>query len=145
MQRYDTTQASTIQRLVDYGNGLDISHGKLHTKATFTDSSGDKIIINYMSILDKYRDLINLHTTRVNFTEAEQMKYRYQPKRLSMDLYQTPELWSSILQINNIISTAEFTPKSLLVFTPDIFDVLNEILILEDTYIKENNAQVYGS
>ena len=140
---FTPSQTATIQDLVQFGKSLDLSHSKLHTKTSFLTDAGDKIIINYTSILDKYYDIIKKNTTIVDMTDEELNKYRFQPKRFCMDFYNTPELWSLLLRINNMTSTTQFDQKKIKVFTSNIFDILNEILILEESAIRENNDQVY--
>lgn len=143
---FDPLSTSTITEIISFGESLDFSHAKLHLKAKFTaDSDSHTVILNYESLLDKYTDLINKHVTSVTLSDADYAKYKYQPKLLCYDTYGTTELWSSILRINNIMSASQFTLQTLKMFTSDIFDVINEIFILEEDTIRDNNAEVYGS
>lgn len=136
-------RTSTIPDLIEYGKELAISHSTLHLKSSFTEG-GDTIIINYTSILDNYMPVLEQYIEDMELTDAEYQKYRFQPKLLSLDLYGTLELWSAILRINNITSITQFTLTNLKVFTENIFDVINEILILEEGAIKKNKDDVYG-
>lgn len=138
------SKTSSIQDIIDYGKKLDISHSKLHIKSNFLDDKGDNIIINYTSILDKYYDLVMKSVITYSMTDDEYIKYVYRPKTLSYDLYNTVELWSAILRINNLFSAAQFNKQVVKVFSTDIFEIINEILILEEKAIKENNKAVYG-
>jgi hypothetical protein len=132
----------SMQGLIDYSKSLDISHAKLHFK-TLIQSEQNKLIINTMSIIDKYYDVIKANTVDYQMTDAELIKYKFQPKYLSFDLYGTTELWSLILKVNNMLSATQFTRRNIKILTNNIFSVLNEILILEDKEIKENNLLVY--
>jgi hypothetical protein len=80
----------------------------------------------------------------ITFTDEEYMKYRFQPKRFCMDFYDTTELWSSILRINNMTSASQFVNQTIKAFTQDVFDVINEIMILEDERIRDNRLEIYG-
>lgn len=135
-------KCNTISELVDYSKSLNISHSKIHIKGKFVDNNGNSIIMNYESLLNKYRDFLGKIIITRTLTDAEYAKYKFQPKLMSFELYGTTELWSSILSINNLTSASEFTMQKLKLFTYDIFDVINEILILEDDEIKANNAEV---
>lgn len=132
----------TISGIIDYGNSLDISHSKLHFKG-FAPSNGRQIIINYTSVLDKYFDLITKNLTVYTMTDLDFQKYKFQPKLLSYDMYGTTELWSAILKVNNLFSASQFTQQTINIFNSQIFEILNEILILEAPEIKKNNSEIY--
>lgn len=69
----------------------------------------------YSGFLDKpYRNhIVNILKDAVGMdvelTEAEVLKYRYNPKLLSYDVYGTPDLGYSILLINDMEHISEFT------------------------------------
>jgi len=133
-------ECNTIEDLIKYGNSLDISHDKLHLKASFSDNSNNLIIFNYNSLIEKYKYFLEKYIKTIEFNDTEYEKYKFKPKSLSMDLYGTTELWSAILRINDIISISEFSLKKIRLFTTDILSVLNEVLILEEGNIKENKS-----
>jgi hypothetical protein len=134
-------KANTISDLIEYGKSLDISHDKLHFKAKIENSDGSITIINYMSLLDRYMEYLNPVIKTVTLSDAEFSKYKFQPKTLSFEMYGTTELWSLILRINNLTSAAQFTLKTLKLPTTDIFEVLNEIIILEMDEVKKNRTE----
>lgn len=137
-------EMSNMETLIKAGKNLDISHEKIHLKAFFTDKGNKKIIINYTSLIDKYQDFMSKIIIDYEMTDEEFIKYKFQPKKFCMDMYGTTELWSTLLRINNMVSALQFTNKKIKAFTQDIFDVLNEILILEDDKLKSNRIEVYG-
>jgi hypothetical protein len=137
-------EMSNMESLIKAGKNLDISHEKIHFKAFFIDKENHKIIINYTSLIDKYYDFLKKIIVDYEMTDEEFIKYKFQPKRFCMDMYGTTELWSTLLRINNMVSAIQFTNKKIKAFTQDIFDVLNEILILEDDRLKSNRIEVYG-
>jgi len=131
---------NTIEELVLYGNSLDISHNKLHLKASFSDSSNNILIFNYSSLVEKYKYFLEKYTKNIEFSDIEYEKYKFKPKSLSVDLYGTTELWSAILRMNNVLSISQFSLKKIKLFTTNILSVLNEIMILEENNIKENKS-----
>jgi len=135
---------SSIETSIKYGQTLKVSNAKLHLKSTFTDSDV-KIIINYTSLLDKYYDVVVKNSSIEEFTEEEFMKYIYKPRLLSSDLYGTPELAPLIMSLNNISSVATFTTPKLRLPTREIFEIINEVMILESNAIKLNTNAVYSS
>jgi len=132
---------NTIDQLIEYGKKLDISHDKLHIKQSIKDPNGNIIIINYSSLIDKYYYFLEKIIKTVTLSDAEYQTYKFQPKMLSYKMYGTTELWSAILRINNLTSASEFKLKTLKLFTLDIFDMLNEILILEEDALKQNRME----
>ena len=55
-------------------------------------------------VLPRLKPLI----TRVAFDDEKQKKYRFNPKALSYDLYQTVDHWYIILALNGYLSTFDF-------------------------------------
>jgi len=133
-------ECNTLEDLILYGKSLDISHDKLHFKASFLDNSNNIIIFNYSSLIQKYKYFLEKYIRTIEFNDVEYEKYRFKPKSLSVDLYGTTELWSAILRINNVLSINEFSLKKIKLFTTEILSALNEILILEEKNIKENRS-----
>lgn len=144
MAMFNPFLSATIEQLVKSGKNLEMSHAKVHIKTSYVNPEGQKVIINYSSLLDKYYVFLQKIIVDITFTDEEYAKYKFQPKRFCMDHYGTTELWSSILRINNLTSASQFTNQTIRAFTNDIFDVLNEIMILEDETLKNNKLDVYG-
>jgi|GEM_PF-2698112 len=112
---------------------LEISYRNLHTnlKITNTNTSND-ILVPFASITNKYRHYLEKIIIPIKLNEKEQIRYRYQPKKLSLELYGTTELWNDLLIINNCVSIRTFTPKVVKVYDPDNYKkYLNEIMIIE--------------
>lgn len=135
----DLLSISTIPELIELFKQNPLTHDKLYLKATSLDEASDTIKINFLSILDRYYDYIVGQSIVVTFTDRDWMSYKYQPKRLSMNLYKTTELWSLILRINNMASMLEFNKKTLILPPVQlIFGIINEIMILEQENIDTN-------
>ena len=127
---------------------MEISYRKFHNTAEITynkeivGANGgikyDKTItIPYMSIISKYRHILdgipNL-IVKVKFDDKMTRKYKYNPKKLSYDIYSTTELWFELLRLNHCSSVTEFNIKNNIVNVynvKQIKNILNEIMILE--------------
>lgn len=123
-----------IEDLVYDGKDAEISYRHLHTNALITTNITSEYAINvpYLSLTNKYKDFLSAIVVNVTLTPEEVTRYRYKPKMLSYDLYGTTELWSSLLEINNVVSTIDFSFEKLNVYDPaKINALINEILILE--------------
>ena len=127
---YDHTY---ISKSIEDSRDADFRASNLYFTAAIEDkSSGDVIRVPYSSLTQKYSDILSQYVRIVGYTEAQFNKYQYKPKLLSQDLYGTTELWSSLLQLNGMISVLEFNKQYLKVYDPNIIlDVLNELLIIE--------------
>ena len=128
---------STIPQLIAYEKTLDISHNGMHFKSNFT-SNNNNVIINFSSVCDKYFDYVSKYSPLVTLSDREFIDYRFQPKKLSLHLYDTVELWSLMLKLNNMDSVLQFNKQTLYLPLRQIFEVLNEIIILEKNEISVN-------
>ena len=134
-------RCTTISDFKTYIDNVDISYPKVFIK-TLIDTTNGTLIVNYTSFMNKYYDYINSVTTNVILTDKELIKYKFRPKMLCMDLYNTVELWGLLLAVNNMTSITEFNRSKIKVFTTDIFSILNEIFILEKEKIINNNQLI---
>ena len=129
---------STLDELINYIKGEDISYRNLHTpiyirtNSRLTDET-DTFLIPYKSIMLNYMSYFRECVLTITMSENEKIEYRYKPKRLSNKLYGTTELWSSLLELNNMISIIDFNlEKDIKVFEPKKFkELLNEVMIQE--------------
>lgn len=131
--------SSYIEDQIELGSKEPVSHSVLHMKAKIIDKYEDKIIHCSMPLVTKYGDLLNPYIEEVEFDEYEFLKYKYKPRLLSLDIYDTPELWSAILLINNMVSVIDFTKRKIKLFKTNIMDIFEEMLILEEDNLRDNN------
>ena len=94
-------------------------------------SGENKLIVNYDTILTKYMYELKDLKERYELSNEDYIRYRFNPKLLSYDLYGTTELWALLLDINEISSVTEFDLQSVYVFPTSIVDRLERILNLE--------------
>ena len=126
-----------LDKWVEEGKDLAISHDALCLKT----KTGD-VIAPYQSLVCKYYYALLPFTHELELTDNDYIKYKNNPKLLSQDLYGTPELWSSIMYINNIVSIADFKKKKLLVFGTDIMNKLEELMVLAEEDITKNKLEL---
>lgn len=113
---------------------LEISYRMLHNNAYIVDSTSNRTIeIPFESLINKYKNILNDITIKVKFDDRLSRQYLFNPKLLSYDLYNTVELWSELLRLNNWSSISEFKPVQIKIYDPNKLKAfLNEILILEE-------------
>lgn len=137
------TKCNTIDDCIEYGKSLELAHSKLFERVTIETNDTNLIIANYTSILTQYMDYIKETLVEYTFTDEEFLTYQYKPKMFCYHVYGTMELWSLLLRVNNMISIMDFKEKTIKIFnTQVIFDLLNEIMILEKDDRQTNDLEV---
>lgn len=122
---------STIQELIDSVKDMEISYRNLHTNI-YIKNKEDIIKIPYKSIIQTYLPFFQDTVVTAKLNPDEIVMYRYKPKMLSFDLYGTTELWSSLMELNGVLSIVDFTLETPKVFHPNSFmKKLNEVMIME--------------
>nr|DAI10035.1 MAG TPA: hypothetical protein [Caudoviricetes sp.] len=138
----DFSNISTIEEQIDYGMDTPLSNSIMHMKEKFKDKN-DRVIVHCATpLITKYWDIIQNYVVDIELTEDEFLKYARRPRLLSLDKYETIELWASILLINNMVSPVQFNKRKIKMFTTDILEILEELLILEEGNIKLNDAYI---
>lgn len=103
------------------------------------------VIMNYQSIMDQYVQYIRDYITEIELSQEEMRKYRYNPKRLSFNLYGTTSYWWSIIFANQIHSLTEFDfsrDNVIKVFTREGISAFSTVLSVDKTFISENQSEV---
>ena len=103
------------------------------------------VIMNYQSIMDRYVQYIRDYITEIELSQEEMRKYRYNPKRLSFNLYGTTSYWWSIIFANQIHSLTEFDfsrDNVIKVFTREGISAFSMVLSVDKTFISENQSEV---
>ena len=129
------TIPSTMPEQVSLVKDLQISYRILHPPIDiYNRETNTKIKVPFYSIINKYKDYLSNIVLEVALSDEEQVMYMYKPKLVSEDLYDTTELWDTILLLNDCASVIEFKPKMLKVYDPSQLKmVLNEIMIIEES------------
>lgn len=123
---------STMQEMIDDVNNSEVSYKKLHKYITIDTPCCD-IKVPYASLINDYKDFFRPIVRNVILNEAEKIKYYMKPKKMALDIYGTTELWSAIMDLNNIYSVIDFKPTVIKLFDPREFtDLLNEVMIREN-------------
>lgn len=123
------------------GNALAISNANINYHKVLA-ADGDKVVINFESLLTQYRYFLKKHIVILTLTDEQYLNYRFKPKSLSYDLYGTIEMASMLLSINNVVSVSEFDFKKVKVFDSGIKDFINEVLNKEKAKITANKSEV---
>lgn len=126
----------------DYEYNKDITHSKLHHKSILAVEKNRHIIMNTISIPNKYIFFIQDATHVIELDDRDYDNYRFQPKKFCLDKWGDVELWSLLLKVNNMLSVTDFDSRRIRIFNPDIFEILNEMLILEQDAIDRNEDRI---
>lgn len=128
---------SKIKKIEDF-----IIQGK--QSSLTTENFNQKFLVGELTIpiidviRDKYYDIIKQNSHLVEFTDERVFNsIIYSPRRLSLVLYGTTDLWHLLLWINNMKSNTEFTKKKIYIFDPEKLDLINDILNREQHLLGE--------
>ena len=136
---------ATIKDSIEVGKALSFTANTLHFKKVLTNSIDENFIILMNPIFDKYYQLMKDYIEEVELTLEEYNKYKYKPKLLSLDLYGTTELYILLMKLNNMTSVIEFDKEKIKVFTKNIIEVLNEIMVQENNNYIENELELINT
>lgn len=126
--------AATISEQIEDIQSLELSYRVLHPIAHMHDAETDRTItIPFSSILNKYKDYFSTIIIEITLTPADYEKYKYKPKLVSDDYYDTTEFWDTILILNNCKSVIDFDKEKIKLYDPTKFKAyLNEVMIIEE-------------
>lgn len=135
---YEPNNTYNLPAEVSAGKYVELSHGNMQFKTKV-----DDMIIPYQTLVCRYRNILRPYIKEVTLSDSDYAKYYQKPKLISMDQYGTPELWSSILYINNMVSVANFTKRNIKLFTADIIEVFEEIMTIYSDDLNDNRKEAY--
>lgn len=137
-KEYTPYKYCTLRDVIETGKTVETSEKTM----AFRENIDDLFIIPYHNIITKYYDTIKNYITTYEMTDTEYQKWKYQPRKMCYDMYGTPELASSLLYINNMVSVTEFTKKKLKIFQLDFLDVVNELFEILEYDLKNNRMRI---
>ena len=82
------------------------------------------------------------YTEMMTMTDDEFRKYKYRPKVLSAQLYETVDYWYILLIINGMYSCMDFNKRKIRVLTYEGTRFIKNALMKEEVDISENKTQV---
>lgn len=137
---YEPANTYDLPAEVTAGKHVELSHGNMQFK---TNVNG--MVIPYQTLVCRYHNILTPYIKEVTLDDNDYAKYYQKPKLLSMDYYGTPELWSGILYINNMVSVANFTKKTIKLFTSSIIEVFEEIMTIYNDDLTNNKKEAYAN
>lgn len=129
------TFPASMEEQITNGESQELSFRTLHTYANVKNVvDEERLVVPFGSLLNKYRHFLKPLVRELPLNHTLYLKYRFSPKSLSLDLYDTTEYWASLMELNNCISISDFDfEESIKVYDPtQILGMVNEILILEE-------------
>lgn len=139
ISRYEPYEINDIRSQIDSGKDIEFSHGYMQFK-----TSHDNVVSGYRSLICEYYHILTKYIKQYSMTDKEMQMYSRRPKLMSNTLYGTPELWSGLLYINNMVSVVQFTQRTINIFTPGIIEVLEELMTIRHQDLSKNRLEVYG-
>ena len=119
-------------------NGSVISYKKL----SFLGKGNDGNTYVVKMVLNDYLPELKSRCRKVVLTDQERLKYQFNPKMLSSELYGTTELYYVILLLNDMINIRDFDTKTLYLLPPsDMENFLSSIYSSEKNSIAKYNSR----
>lgn len=138
-----TVEASTLDEFISTFNVESIKVNSYYLRdVAIADDDSRPIIISGSSILTKYLPELADDIETVTLSTAEYAKYKYNPKRLSYDVYGTTELWAVILDLNELYSATQFNLTTLRLYKSSAFRKLERIISLNEDITKQNEDEL---
>lgn len=136
---YPPASAYDLQSEVRTGKAISLSYGEMQFKTR----DGD-VVSPYQTLIGRFYHSLSNYIVDRTLTKEELAKYHQRPKLFCQDTYGTPELWSGLLFINNMVSVTNFTKADIKVFTTGITEALQEIMTIYHDDLVDNKATVYS-
>lgn len=134
-------KSATLQDYITEFNSESIISSEFFLKQVFA-TNEKKMIVNFSNLIVKYMPEIKALKVKISLSAEEYQKYRFNPKRLSYDLYGTTELWFIILEANELYSALEFDNQTIVLYKTNVFDKLGRILNLENEFKNYNEEEI---
>ena len=125
-----------IKEALDTALQGDMTIAKLHYPKVLTDSTlGIKATVNYESRLDYFISSLNEYKSVMSLTQELYDKYKYNPKMMSYDLYDSTDYWWLLLQANEMHSAVEFTKRKVKYYSKSALKQLIPMILRSDMSI----------
>lgn len=112
-----------------------------YTKLSFSELNGN-IRYPIKNVLDDYKYELKALSLKCTLSDKEYQKYRYNPKRLSYDIYGSTEYYYIILFLNDICNIKDFDTKIVYMLKrDDLMNFLSTIFNAESKYIDKFNSK----
>ncbi len=131
----------TMYRLDDVITASKTNEMTLQTTSLLSKVSSN-VVFAFSNVMDKYKSVIEPQLVKIKLNDDEYKKYKYNPHRLSLDLYGTTELWFMLLKFNKIMTSADFTLYEFYILHPENLETINRILIKESEFIEANRIEI---
>ena len=110
------TETHTLKEFIDTGNAAS-DNSDYKSISYYETRDGFEFVVK--NLLDDYLPDLKEQCILIELTPQEVNKYKYNPKMLSYKIYGSTKLFYTILRLNNICSTHEFTiPNKKLYLLP---------------------------
>ncbi len=101
-----------------------------------------KLVVTESALIDKYLAEIEEHKVAIKLSTEEYYKYRFNPKRMSFDVYGTTELGFLIMAANELYSIIDFDLRVVKAYTTAILPKIDRMLSLEHEFKVINDDEV---
>ena len=137
-------ERQNIKGLILTGKQRKITQASVSLQHLIQSSKDTVLMLNTSTILPKYRHILKKYISVITLSDQDKVRYEYRPDLLCYRMYGTVEMVPFILAINGMVSKMEFAnfDNGLKVYSKNVKDILNEIILREKDRIRANRASL---
>jgi len=134
-------EVATIDDYIRAYKNEDLTIDALYLQKVLT-TKKNYLILNWDNLMVKYMPEFRAIKKRIRLNDKEYIKYRYNPKRLSYDLYGTTELWFLIMEANELYSIYEFDLRVVDLYNTSLVNRILRVINLEEEFKDYNKDEI---
>lgn len=132
----------SIEDFIELGRGDDMTYSNFSIMGKIVGGETTVLFPTHNVIYDYINELKN-NCVLLEFDDLALVRYRFNPKRLSFDIYGSAELYFIILALNGMCSFKDFNKKIIKVlYKQDMENLLTQIYNAESEYINKNRNKI---
>lgn len=137
-RKIDPALTHTLSEFISHGIKM---NALSYTKFSFTELNGN-IRYPFKMVLNDYKYELKQLALKCTLSDDEYTKYRFNPKRLSYDIYNSTEYYYVILLLNDTCNIKDFDMKTLYMLKKeDLVTALSSIYNAEKVNILTYNSK----
>lgn len=131
----------TVEDFIALGISDEMTYSNFSVLAKCIDESS--ILYAQDNVIYDYLEELKSSCVTIELTDEDAIRYRYNPKRLSYQIYGSTELYFIILALNGMCSFKDFNKKHIKVlYKRDLQSLLTQIYNAEAEFLSKNRNHI---
>lgn len=137
-----TIKGNIVTKTLDDFSSIGSQNSLQFQNSSYFKVINGEVLEDFNIFRDRYYKALMSYTRDYEFTTENFNRYKYRPKFLSAELYDTVDFWYILLIINNMYSCMDFNRKKIKVLTYEGVTFIKNVMMKEEKDIAENKKQV---